>query len=77
MGSNLMTLAEKAVLLNAISEAEHAGNEKEAERLMRQLPLAPGMAKIGKETYGKAFLIENGYNLSEANREFGDGWLEN
>ncbi len=76
MGTGLMTLAEKAALLDAISDAEHAGDEDEAERLMMKLPLAPGMAKIGKEMYGREFLLENGYNLSEANAEFGDGWLD-
>ena len=43
---------------------------------MRKLPLAPGLAEIAKDMYGKEYLIENGYDLSEANAEFGDGWLD-
>lgn len=75
MGNRLMTWEEKEVILDAIYAANRAGNEDEAQRLMIELPLAPGMAQIAKELYGKEYLIENGYNLSEANMEFGDDWL--
>ncbi len=77
MGNKLMTWEEKEVLLDAIYDANRAGNKDEAYRLMHQLPLAPGLAEIAKEMYGKEYLIENGFNLSEANAEFGDGWLDN
>lgn len=73
----LMTLEEKWNLLDAIEKAEDASDEAEAGRLMRELPLAPGLAKIAKEMYGKEYLINRGYNLTEANAEFGDGWLDN
>jgi hypothetical protein len=76
MGHKLMTLEEKWDLLDAIKAAEDADDEAEAERLMRTLPLAPALARIAKENYGKEFLIEHGYNLSEANVEYGDGWLD-
>lgn len=73
----LMTLEEKAVVLNAIRAAEEAGNDEEAERLMREvLPLAPHLAMVAKEMYGKQALLDAGYNLSEADAEFGDGWLD-
>lgn len=75
MGTRLMTLAEKAVLLDAISAAEHAGNRDEADRLLLKLPLAPGLAKIAKEMYGSEHLLEGGYDLSEAYAEFGHDWL--
>lgn len=73
----LMTFAEKEVILDAIYEANLAGDEDEAGRLMRKLPLAPGLAQIAKEMYGKEYLTSRGYDLSEANAEFGDGWLDN
>ena len=73
----LMTLEEKWEVLDAIQAAEEAGNDEEAGRLMREvLPLAPHLAMAAKEMYGKQYLIEGGYNLSEANAEFGDGWLD-
>lgn len=77
MGNVLMTLEEKWELLDAIEKAEDDGNKAEAGRLMRELPLAPGLAQIAKDMYGKEYLVSRGYNLSEANKEFGDGWLEN
>lgn len=76
MGSKLMTSEEKTAILDAIQAADQSGNKDEAERLLMQLPLVPGMAKIGKELYGKAFLLEQGYNLSEAYAEFGNDWLD-
>ncbi len=76
MGTGLMTLEEKGILLDAIHAAEQAGDDDEADRLMLQLPLAPGLAKIAKEMYGSKHLLEGGYNLSEAYAEFGDDWLE-
>jgi hypothetical protein len=69
-------MEEKWELLDAIQVAEHAGDKDEAYRLMVKLPLHPGMAEIGKELYGKEFLLESGYDLSEANAEFGDDWLD-
>lgn len=76
MGNKLMSWEEKEVLLDAIYEASIAGDVDEAYRLKHLLPLAPGLAEIAKEMYGKTYLIENGFNLSEANEEFGDGWLD-
>lgn len=76
MENRLMSLEEKWKLLDAIHDAEQAGDRDTAYLLMMKIPLAPGMAKIGKEMYGKGFLVENGYDLSEANAEFGNGWLD-
>ncbi len=73
-----MPFEEKEVILDAIYDAEQAGNYEEAERLMREvLPLVPHLAKAAKEMYGKEYLISRRYNLSDANAEFGDGWLDN
>ncbi len=73
----LMTLEEKEVILDAIRTAERAGDKAEAGRLMREaLPLAPHLAMAAKEIYGKQYLVTRHYNLSEANAEFGDGWLD-
>ncbi len=60
-----------------ILEASLAATDRDEKlRLMRLLPLAPHLARIGKELYGKNFLLEGGFNLSDANEEFGDGWLD-
>ncbi len=75
MGNRLMTWEEKEAILDAIYDANQSGNKDEAHRLMLQLPLVPGMAQILKDMYGKEHLIEGGYNLAEANAEFGNDWL--
>jgi len=52
-----------------------AGNEEEGRRLLRTAPMPPYLAKVMKETMGADFLIKAGYNLSEAEAEFGPNWL--
>jgi hypothetical protein len=39
--------------------------------------MLPWQAKIIKEKVGADFLRKYGYNLSEADEEFGPGWLDN
>ncbi len=55
--------------------ATKAGNDEEAMRIARQLPISPWLAKAGKEVFGKDFLTNNGYDLSEAEAEYGKDWL--
>jgi hypothetical protein len=51
------------------------GKEEEAMQLSKTVPLKPELARIGKEVYGADFLIENGYNLLEADKVYGKDWL--
>ena len=71
-----MTLDEKLSISVRSIELKKAGRLEEAEKLMRQIPLPPYLAKAAKEVYGADFLVENGYNLSEAEAEYGKGWLK-
>jgi hypothetical protein len=52
-----------------------AGKKAEAHTLLTTLPLPPFLAKILKEKVGVDYLIQGGYNLSEAEKAFGQGWL--
>jgi len=45
-------------------------------RLMKTAPMPPYLAKVYKEKIGAKQLIESGWNLSEAEAEFGPGWLD-
>jgi hypothetical protein len=71
------TMAEDDI--SAIAEKAHAymtaGNIKECALILKQLPLAPYLAEFAKKRLGPDFLIEGGFNLSEAEAEFGPGWL--
>jgi hypothetical protein len=70
-----MTLDEKiAIGLKAI-EFRKAGNEDEYERLMKSMPMPPYLAEVAKELMCADFLIDGGWNLAEADAEYGPGWI--
>jgi hypothetical protein len=56
---------------------KRAGDKEGGTRLLRSIPLPPYLAKVMKEKVGADFLIDSGYNLSEAEAEFGSDWLNN
>ena len=73
--SQTMTLDEKLAILCKAAALRQAGNEAEHDRLVRSVPMPPYLAKIAKEKIGLDFLTNGGWNLSEAEAEFGQGWL--
>jgi hypothetical protein len=70
-----LTLEQKAEIIEKPLEADARGDYDEGSRLLRQLPIAPWLAKAGKEVWGKEFLLENEYDLSEAEAAYGKDWL--
>ena len=70
-----MTLAEKLDIACRSAALSQAGDEEGATRLLRSAPMPPYLAKIAKEKMGADFLINGGWNLSEAEAEFGSDWL--
>ena len=70
-----MTLDEKLDIACRSAALREAGDEEGASRLIRTAPMPPYLAKMFKEKVGADFLIDNGYNLSEAEAEFGRDWL--
>jgi len=70
-----MTLDEKLAISIKSAELREAGDEEGASRLLRTAPLPPYLAKVYKEKIGAKQLIESGWNLSEAEAEFGPDWL--
>jgi hypothetical protein len=70
-----MTLDEKLAIGCKAAELWKAGDKEGASRLTRSIPMPPYLAKVAKETIGTDFLINGGWNLSEAEAEFGPGWL--
>jgi hypothetical protein len=74
--ARIMTLDEKFEIADKALEFKNAGNMEEYIRIMRQeLPLAPYLAEFAKSHLGADFLIKGGFNLSEAEAEFGQDWL--
>jgi len=70
-----MTLEEEAVIALKAFELKKQGKLEEYERLRKQIPLQPYLAKFAKEHFGADFLIKTGWNLAEAEAEFGSDWL--
>jgi hypothetical protein len=70
-----MTLAEKLDISNKALDLLDAGDREGYTRLIRTAPMPPYLAKIYKEKVGVEQLIKGGWNLSEAEAEFGRDWL--
>jgi len=70
-----MTLDEKFAIAGRAFELLDAGDNAGFSRVLRSVPMPPYMAKAAKESIGVDFLINGGWNLSEAEAEFGDDWL--
>jgi len=73
--AQMMTDEEKIDKAYQSALLSRAGDEEGSIRLLRSIPLPPYLAKVFKEKVGADFLIESGYNLSEAEAEFGKDWL--
>jgi hypothetical protein len=70
-----MTIEEKMDTLMKARALEKAGDYEAASRLTRSIPMPPYLAKIYKEKVGADHLVNSGWNLSEAEAEFGSDWL--
>jgi len=70
-----MTLDEKLAISNRALDLLDAGDQEGYMRLMKTAPMPPYLAKIYKEKVGVKQLIKSGWNLTEAEAEFGSDWL--
>ncbi|MDR1858449.1 MAG: hypothetical protein LBQ69_03165 [Treponema sp.] len=70
-----MKFDEKLALSNKACLLRQAGDEEGYSRITRSIPMPPYLAKVAKEKIGVDFLIDGGWNLSEAEAEFGSDWL--
>jgi hypothetical protein len=70
-----MTLHEKLALGVKSIELEKQGKFEEAKKVLRHTPLPPDLAKVYKEHIGGDALFKSGWNLSEAEAEYGSDWL--
>jgi hypothetical protein len=76
MEHRLMTLQEQADICLKVSELRESGKKAEAAALLRTLPAPPYLAKLCKEKFGADFLRRGGWNLAEAEAEYGSDWLD-
>jgi hypothetical protein len=65
---------QSAIALKAF-ELKDQGKLEEYERVRKLIPLQPYLAKFVKDHFGSDFLLNLGWNLAEANAEYGSDWL--
>jgi hypothetical protein len=70
-----MTVEEKLDISYKACLLLRAGDREGYSRLTRSIPMPPYLAKIYKEKVGVEPLVNGGWNLSEAEAEFGPDWL--
>ncbi len=70
------TVEEFDELVEDLTTAYANENWDEFSRIGRTVPFHPVVAKAIKEVYGKEALLARGYDLTEANLKFGEGWLD-
>ncbi|MCL2688574.1 MAG: hypothetical protein FWE57_01845 [Chitinispirillia bacterium] len=75
MAKETMSLDEKLDISLKALELSDAGDHEGYIRLMKTTPMPPFLAKVMKEKVGVDYLINSGWNLSEAEAEFGADWL--
>ena len=73
--AQVMPLEEQAAISLKALEFKKQGNLDDYEKTIKQLPLPPYLAKAVKEYLGTDTLLKTGWNLSEAEAEFGHKWL--
>ena len=70
-----MTLEEETAIGLKALELKKQGKLDEYMKMMKQIPLPPYLAKIAKDYFGADCLKNSGWNLTEADAEYGSGWL--
>ena len=73
--AQMMTDEEKVDISYQACMLRRAGDEEGYMRLTKTIPMPPYLAKIMKEKVGPEYLINSGWNLSEAEAAFGPDWL--
>ena len=70
-----MTHEERAQIRSKAMEALKRHDVAESNRLMKLIPLSLAMAKMLAYNHGKQWLIDEGWDLSEVETEYGPEWL--
>ena len=71
----IMTLDETLAITCEAAKLREAGDIEGYHRVIKKAPMPAFLAKIMKEKVGVDFLVNGGWNLSEAETQFGSDWL--
>lgn len=69
------TTEERDAMLDAYADALLMGDADEADRILVQIPVNARWAKNIRDVMGTEYLKEH-FNITEANRVFGEGWVD-
>jgi len=76
--SQMMTQNEKCEIIYKADELDKQGKSEECIKMLKRIPLPAYMAKFIKdhmEYFGNDFFEKYGFNLAEAEAEYGTDWL--
>lgn len=71
-----MTEQEYDALQEQLAAADAWDDDVEYDRISRLIPITADVAKAFKKVYGREFIISSGFDITEANMKFGEGWLD-
>ncbi len=72
----MMSEEEKTKMFDLARKLEAEGKKDEAHEIAMKIPLAPHLAMALKEVCGADYVRNEGFNLSEAEAEYGKDWLD-
>lgn len=70
------TKEEYDALMGQIDAAIARRDNETVGRLIRDLPMDANVMMAFASTLGKEFILDVGYDLTQANMKFGEGWLD-
>jgi hypothetical protein len=70
-----MSLREQLAIGMQAIELRKQGKFEEADKLEHTIPIPAYLAKWAKKRFGAEILLKTGWNLSEAEAEYGPDWL--
>jgi len=70
-----MSLHDQLAIGMKAVELRKQGKFEEADKLEHTIPLPAYLAKWAKKRFGAEILLKTGWNLSEAEAEYGPDWL--
>ena len=70
-----LSMEEEIAIARKAFALRDQGKFDEYERMRKQIPLQPYLAEFAKKHFGTDFLVKSGWNLAEAEAEFGADWL--
>ena len=70
-----MSVEETTRIISEVTRLEKEGKLEEATALTRTIPMGADMADVLKRIHGVKWLLDGGYNVTDAVARFGNTWL--